>query len=310
MKKTLILLMIVLMTSCSYTGNTENTDKIGNNENIEANKTNIDNSKEQIQQEINTTVPIKQSIVNPEGKTIYERFNLPEGFERVKAPAGSYADYLRTLPLKPHGSKVHYYNGGEKYGDVYDAVIDIDVGDRDLQQCADAVMRLRAEYLYKKGQYDKIHFDFTNGFRADYKKWIEGYRINVQGNDVKWVKRSRHSKDYSVFRNYMDMVFAYAGTISLDKEMKAVPLSDIKIGDIFLQSDPGHCVIIVDIAENKKSGEKLFMIAQSYMPAQDIHILKNEADESISPWYSINFGDTLYTPEWTFYKDDLKRFEE
>lgn len=60
----------------------------------------------------------------------------------LRLSEGSFAEYLRNLPLKPHGTKVKYYNGEEKPNDVYVAVIDIDVGTRDLQQCADAVIRL------------------------------------------------------------------------------------------------------------------------------------------------------------------------
>lgn len=212
--------------------------------------------------------------------------------------------------MKPHGAKVSYYNGEAKSRDVHEAVINMDIGDRDLQQCADAVMRLRGEYLYQKGQYDKIHFNFTNGFRADYAKWIQGYRVVLSGNQANWVKSGGYSKDYKEFRKYMDIVFAYAGTISLVREMKPIALKDIQIGDVFIQANPGHCVIVVDMDENLTAGEKLFMLAQSYMPAQDIHILKNPQREDLSPWYSLNFGETLFTPEGTFKQGDLKRFVE
>ncbi len=249
------------------------------------------------------------SIFNPEGDTIYGRISVPEGYERMETTKGSFAYYLQNLPLKPHGSKVKYYDGGLKTKEVYDAVIDIDVGERDLQQCADAVMRLWGEYLYGRGEYERIHFNFTNGFRVDYSKWMEGYRIVVEGNKSYWVKRENHSDSYADFRKYMDIIFAYAGTMSLIKEMEPVDIEDMKIGDVFIQSSPGHCVIVVDMAVNPLTGEKLFMIAQSYMPAQDIHILKNMSSSQISPWYSLDFGDKLSTPEWTFYRNDLRRFK-
>lgn len=259
-----------------------------------------------------TPTPLEPTlnIINSKGNTIMTRFDTPEGFQRADAEEGSFASYLRNLPLKPHGSKVMYYDGGTKSRNVHDAVIDIDVGKRDLQQCADAVMRLRSEYLYGKKQYDKIHFNFTNGFNADYSKWRDGYRITVSGNRAGWVKRSGFSSDYKVFRDYLDMVFAYAGTISLSQELNMVAVEDMQIGDVFIQANPGHCVIVVDMAQNMTTGEKIFMIAQSYMPAQDIHILKNPGKENISPWYSADFGRVLDTPEWTFYKDDLKRFPD
>jgi len=250
-------------------------------------------------------------LINESGMTVRERIEVPEGFVRIEVEPGSFGEYLRNLPLKPHGSKVKYYNGETKPRNVHVAVLDIDVGDRDLQQCADAVIRLRAEYLYGKKLYDDIHFNFTNGFRADYATWRQGNRIKVEGNNAYWVKSAEPGNDYESFRKYLDMVFAYAGTLSLSQEMKKVPLDEMRIGDVFLKGDdPGHCVIVLDMAENKETGEKLFIVAQSYMPAQDIHILKNPAGDERNPWYSLDFGETLVTPEWKFTKDQLMRFED
>lgn len=255
---------------------------------------------------------VNKDLINASGMTVASRFMLPDGFERTSVATGSFAAYLRDLPLKPHGAKVHYYNGGvkENYG-VYDAVIDIDVGKGDLQQCADAVMRLRAEYLYHSEQEDDIHFNFTNGFRVDYNKWKQGNRIVVKGNKSYWAASASPSNEYKSFRRYMDVIFSYAGTLSLSKELDQVALDEMQIGDVFIQGgSPGHAVIVVDMAVNKENGKKLFLLAQSYMPAQEIQILKNPSNESTSPWYTSDFGQTLHTPEWTFEYDQLMRFPE
>lgn len=256
-----------------------------------------------------TPVEENSSFLNKDGKLVRERFLLPTGFERVSYETDSFGEYLRDLPLKPHGSKVKYYHGGTKLRNVYEAVIDLDLGDRDLQQCADAVIRLRAEYLYSNGLCDRIHFNFTNGFKAEYTKWMEGNRIKVEGNKTYWIKQTDSSSSYSSFRKYLEMVFAYAGTMSLSQEMKSVPLAEMQIGDVFLKGgSPGHCVIVLDLGENKETGEKLFLLAQSYMPAQDIHILKNPANREGNPWYSLDFGEKLTTPEWEFNNKQLMRF--
>ncbi|MBN1952214.1 MAG: DUF4846 domain-containing protein [Bacteroidales bacterium] len=242
--------------------------------------------------------------------TLCERFMPPAGFSRVGEDPGSFGAYLRGLPLKPHGEKVRYYHGGLKNStSVYAAVVDLPIGNRDLHQCADAVMRLRAEYLYMVQDYDAIHFNFTNGFRVDYSEWIKGNRIVVRGNNVSWVHSARPSIEYPEFWKYMEVIFTYAGTLSLSKEMTRVPAQEMQIGDVFIQGgSPGHAIIVVDMAENPDTGERLFMLAQSYMPAQEIQVLENPVDAAISPWYPLDFGEVLYTPEWTFRRDDLKRF--
>ncbi len=253
----------------------------------------------------------EKSLINETGSTIVERIVPPNNFNRINTDARSFAYYLRNLPLKPHDTKVKYYNGIIKPNFwVYSAVIDLDIGERNLQQCADAVMRLKGEYLYKSKQYNKIHFNFTNGFRVDYSEWMKGKRIKVEGNKTYWTDQGTPSNTYKDFRKYMNIIFAYAGTLSLSAEMISVDINDMQIGDVFIQGgSPGHAVIVVDMASND-NGNKVFMLAQSYMPAQDIHILKNPNNKKISPWYSLNFEGDLETPEWTFKKTDLKRFKD
>lgn len=265
----------------------------------------LDKMNMQMQLEIKPTF-----IIDEEGMTIEKRFNVPEGYKRIDMAEESFAHFLRNLKLKPHGSLVKHYDGATKrnYG-VYDAVVDMDIGKRNLQQCADAVMRLRGEYLYKQKKYDQIHFNLTNGFRMDYSKWMKGYRVKVEGNKTTWIKKCKEDNSYKTFRDYMTFVFIYAGTLSLSKELKKVDLKDMQIGDVLIQGgSPGHSVIVVDMAINEANNEKIYMLAQSYMPAQDIQILKNQHNISMSPWYELKEED-INTPEWNFESCDLKRFE-
>ena len=68
-------------------------------------------------------------------------------------------------------------------------------------------------------------------------------------------------------------------------------------------------MIVVDAAEHRVTGEKLFLIAQSYMPAQDIHIIQKNTNMKYGPWYSVNeVQQGLQTPEWSFRAEDLKSF--
>jgi hypothetical protein len=254
-----------------------------------------------------TTEPNLRKPATTTGNSIATRFQPPDGFERLPAQPGAFAFYLRNLPLKPTGSPVYLFDGRKKSRqDVHAAVIDMDTGDRDLQQCADAVMRLRAEFLFGEKRYSDIRFNFTNGFPAEYAKWREGQRIRVEGNRCSWFASGSPSTSYGDFRKYLDQVFNYAGTLSLSKELPSKSIEKLEIGDVFIQGgSPGHAVIVVDVAQHKNSGKKVFLLAQSYMPAQEIHVLKNPDDPALSPWYRLDFGETLRTPEWSFSKNDL-----
>jgi hypothetical protein len=211
--------------------------------------------------------------------------SLPEGFARVKADSNSFAGWLRRVALK-EDKTVYLFDGRLKYNQQAQfAVLDISVLHKDLQQCADAVMRLRAEYLFAAKQFNAISFadnaPTAYTFHPPYSR----------GN----------------FMLYMERVFGRCGSASLSKQLKTVSdFSTIQPGDVLIRGGfPGHAVIVMDVAENA-AGKKIFMLAQSYMPAQDIHLLVNPADDNLSPWYEDDEAQKIVTPEYLFYKRELK----
>lgn len=250
-------------------------------------------------------------LIDSAGRTVSERFVVPSGYERKACEDKSFASYLRQLPLKEINEEVTYFDGGKKSNyNVYASVIDLPIGKKDLHQCADAVIRLRADYFRSRNQYDSIQFHFTNGFLADYKNWMFGKNIIVNINNVNWSQADnpRADSDENYWR-FLEKVFTYAGTLSLSKEMKPKKIETMSIGDVFIKGgSPGHAVIIVDMAQNVETGERIFLLAQSYMPAQELQILWNPNNDPLNPWYSIPTDGILHTPEWTFTTDQLKSF--
>ena len=242
--------------------------------------------------------------------TVGSRFAPPVGYTRASLTIGSFGAYLRSLPLKPEGAQVHLFDGRSKNNQgVHAAVIDMSVGTKDLQQCADAVMRLRAEFLFAGGRKDEIAFNFTNGFKAPFSRWMKGEHIRVQGNACSWIPGGKTGSTHENLRMYLEMVFTYAGTASLSKELSDCADTLVRPGDVFIQGGhPGHAVIVVDMARGE-NGEQVFLLAQSYMPAQEIHVLKNLDDPDLSPWFKLNDGAELKTPEWTFRWDQRKRWD-
>jgi hypothetical protein len=243
-----------------------------------------------------------------QGRTLSTVIAPPPGFQRMTPPAGSFAAWLANLPMKPDGAPVRLFHGGNKYRqDAHVAVVDIDVGTKDLQQCADAIMRLRAEWLWSAKRYAEIGFNYTGGGRVSWARWSKGERPSQDGK--RWSAKAKADSSYAAFRRYLDGVFSYAGTYSLERELKSVPLASMQIGDVFIRGGfPGHAVLVADMVENPKTGEKRFLLLQSYMPAQDIHVLKNPRDANGSSWYPLTFEGDLLTPEWTFAREALKRW--
>lgn len=249
----------------------------------------------------------EKEILCKEGTTLENRFRPPVGYDRTAEEEGSFAMFLRNYPMKPDGSKVLLYDKSEKLNQsAHAAVFALPIEAYDLQQCADSVMRMYAEYYWSTEQYEKIVFHFTNGFEARYDSWREGYRFKVNGNEISSVKSASYDDSYEGLVAYLRIVFCYSGSLSMESEATPTSMEELKAGDVFLNgSSPGHVVMVVDTCVNRK-GEKAFLLAQGYMPAQEFHVLKNPKHED-NPWYYENELDyPLHTPEYTFEEGTLK----
>ena len=242
--------------------------------------------------------------INESGMTVETRFDVPEGYERVPVTPGSYEDFYRKLPLKPAGTPVYYYDGQKKNTNYHAAVLDFPQLKDDLLQCADACMKMRAEYLYSKGLYDKIAFTAESGVLIPFSRYVDGYRLTGSG----WKSGYKKGTSRDIFDDYLRIVYSYASTRSLAKEIVPISMSDLRIGDIFVKSgSPGHSVFVVDMAVNKKTGQKIMLIGQGYMPAQDLHIVKSM--DSISPWFYVE-DDSFGGMDFSFPKGCQGRWPE
>ncbi len=242
----------------------------------------------------------------------YSRVNeipLPAEFNRIDVPVNSFGEWLRNVQLKSDKT-VYLYNGEKKENQLAQyAVLDVPVGRYDLQQCADAVMRLRAEFLRDAGRESEIAFHAGDGTLMDYSSWKKGYRFMLVNGRISKILKVKADSSYASFEKYLEIVFTYCSSRSLEKELKPVDVNEILPGDVFIRGgSPGHAVIVMDVAIDKNMRRK-YLLAQSYMPAQDIHLLRNQSVMGgVVPWYSVTASQKIFTPEWIFLRGELRRF--
>lgn len=245
-------------------------------------------------------------------QTLEQRFAPPTGYRRVTEPTGSFGAWLRTLPVKSGRPEVLLHTGQPKGNQsAHVAVLDIDVGKRDLQQCADASMRLRAEYLRSVGKGAAICFRAAAGYDLPWTKWRRGLRSPATRGG-QWQRSAAPGRSYRAFRRYLDKVFGVANTASILRQLTPVDPAGLQAGDVFIEGASGgyygHAVTVMDVVEDDR-GRRRFLLSQSYMPAQQMHILKGVGDAS-GPWYAPpKTGAEFTTPEWTFPPDSLRRFK-
>ncbi|WP_336129612.1 DUF4846 domain-containing protein [Mesoflavibacter sp. CH_XMU1422-2] len=251
------------------------------------------------------------SLINEDGLTIKSRVKVPDGFTRVSYPKGSFQEYLRNYKLKTFGSKIINYDGSEYFWQSgHIGILEIPVTTNGLQQCADALIRVRSEYLWDNNRKDEIGFNFTSGHYCSWKYYSEGYRPKINGSKVSFHKTAKADYSKANFYKYLDLIYMYSGTLSLYNELeKITSIKDLKIGDMLIRGGtPGHVAIICDEIINEK-GEKRFLLFQGNTPAQSVHLIRNLEDSKMSPWYDLKMNAIIPVSNYTFSNSKFVRFK-
>lgn len=238
------------------------------------------------------------NILNPQLKSF-----VPVPSKKYEINSWEY--FLQHLPVvdKPI---VDFRGNPISYQRKHVGIIPYDVGTADLQQCADALMRLRAEYLFQQKRYDEIGFHFVSGDYYTWNDYCKGRRPVAKGSGVQFINVAPSGKTHESLRRYLDVVYTYASTISLSKELK--PASSFEVGTIVIYAgSPGHCFIIIDEAVNK-DGEKVYKLAEGYTPAQSIYVLRNLNEDGANPWYKLK-GGVIETASYRFESYKSGKFE-
>jgi hypothetical protein len=231
--------------------------------------------------------PPKIEIVHkPSIPPVIDSIVPPAGYQIVRQSDNTFGQWLQHLPLRKNNT-LYLHDGSPKSNQtLHFAILDVPYNRNPLQQCADAVMRLRAEYLYATKVAPQIRF---------YHQKDEYYTCDVNCTRPQ-------------LENFLNKVFSWCGTYNLQTSLHPVKtMNDIQAGDVLVKGgSPGHAMLVAAVAKNKQ-GKKVFTLLQSFIPAQDIHVVINPYNEALSPWYE---ADTkiIATPGWTFLPTDLKRW--
>lgn len=191
----------------------------------------------------------------------------PQGCRRQALAPGSYADWLRGMPLKPDGSILSH--AGDTVSPGFYRVLAVSglplMFRDDLEQCADWCFRLWAEYHRESGKTDRL------------------YLFNYGG------QRKLFAKSGKTFRGFLRWAMSNANSFSLKSGCAAADTAQMLPGDMLVQNRDGgigHVSVIMDAAQDSAGG-KYYLVGYGFMPAQEFHLERAGADLGRDGWFSL-----------------------
>lgn len=216
-----------------------------------------------------------------------KRIKPPVGFKRVAAKRGSFAHWLRGLPVAPKGTPVASADSSVVLAADHPnlaAVIALQPHNSTLLSGANIMLRVRAEYCWAAGDKDRLVFHFTSGQAASWEAWAAGLRPMADGRSIRFHNTAIVDDSRESFCGYLEMVFSYASSMSLLDDTRRVEDDTIAAGDIFLRPGrQGHALMVLDVAANSR-GQVRVLLGEGGTPAQTFHVICNDNG---SAWFPI-----------------------
>lgn len=167
-------------------------------------------------------------------------------------------------------------------------------------------MRIWAEYLFEQQRFSAIRFHIRNGKAIPYQQWTQGMNILVD-NRAYWTKTPYNPLQYRTFRRYLDFIFQYSDFQTVLRDVESVAASDLAPGDLLLRDD--RAMMVLDMAVNRESGERMVLLACGGTPAQSIRVLQNAAQKDMpGAWFKIGEQGAINTGAVEFLPADFYRF--
>lgn len=182
-----------------------------------------------------------------------------------------------------------------------------------VEQCADIVVRLVAEYANGNGNADEIVFRSLSGQRIEWKRWLQGrYAVNTDASAIIYHAGAARTETPREFDEFLTFVMSYVNTASLRRDWREVAPGDIQIGDVLIQpsclgAGMGHMSMVVDACEDS-AGNRLYLFVDGYTPARVPVVRQREPNKPMSAWmtpkeyleYMDQFGPGNFyrSPEW------------
>ncbi|MDR0667819.1 MAG: DUF4846 domain-containing protein [Prevotellaceae bacterium] len=251
-----------------------------------------------------------QTPIRQNKATVLVRFETPEPYERTDAPPHSFALFLRNLPLLPENTPIQNYANEPLKTDTQSppaAILDIETGTKNWQRTVQSLMRIWAEYLFEQQRFSAIRFHIRNGKAIPYQQWTQGMNILVD-NRAYWTKTPYNPHQYRTFRRYLDFIFQYSDFQTVLRDIESVAASDLAPGDLLLRDD--RAMMVLDMAVNRESGERMVLLACGGTPAQAIRVLQNTAQKDVlGAWFKIGEQGAINTGVVEFLPTDFYRFK-
>jgi hypothetical protein len=204
---------------------------------------------------------------------------------------------LRLLPLAAPGTPVRNYRGeivvpGED--EYLAAVVAIDIGSENLQQSADVILRLHAEWRWYVNDLRMLYLSDTKA-ELPLARWFAGERLTTTGAEPRWIRQAapKPKLDHADLRAYLDSVFAWSSGRALPGESVPLAPENLEPGAFFLHAGPPAEVLVVLDVATSPAGKRAMLLAQALNPAESVHVLRPNRD---SVWFPVRTDQPVRVP--------------